>query len=93
LISKCAKFSLDFNPKTIVADFEQAIHFSAIQARPLILLVGCRLHVQQAKWRNIQSCGLQTEYKNLNSEVGKWLHLIFGLSLFPYEEVEDVFVE
>ncbi|KAF0751144.1 Uncharacterized protein FWK35_00019505, partial [Aphis craccivora] len=37
--------------------------------------------------------GLQTEYKNPNSEVGKWLHLVFGLSLFSHEEVEDVFVE
>jgi len=63
------------------------------QAWPSILLVGCRLHLSQAWWRNIQSCGLQTEYKNRNSEVGKWLHLIFGLSLFPHEEVEDMFVE
>jgi len=33
-----------------------------------------------------------TEYKNPDSEIGKWLHLIFGLSLFPHYEVEDVFI-
>ncbi|KAF0764449.1 Uncharacterized protein FWK35_00025822 [Aphis craccivora] len=59
------------------------------QVWPSILLAGCRL----AWWRNNLSCGLQTEYKNPNSEVGKWLHLVFGLSLCSHEEVEDVFVE
>jgi len=28
-----------------------------------------------------------------NSEIGKWLHLIFGLSLLPSCEVDDCFVE
>jgi len=28
-----------------------------------------------------------------NSEIGKWLHLIFGLSLLPSSEVDDCFVE
>jgi len=93
LISKCATFNLNFNPKTVVADFEQAIHFAVKQVWPSIVLVGCRFHLSQAWWRNIQSCGLQTEYKNPNFEVGRWLHLIFGLSLFQHEEVEDVFVE
>lgn len=93
LISKCATFNIDLNPKTVVADFEQGIHFAVKQVWPSILLVGCRFHLSQAWWRNIQSCGLQTEYKNPNSEVGKWLHLVFGLSLFSHEEVEDVFVE
>lgn len=30
---------------------------------------------------------------NPNPEVGKWLHLIFGLSFFQHKEVEDMFVE
>lgn len=30
LISKCATFKLDFYPKIVVADFEQAIHYFAI---------------------------------------------------------------
>jgi hypothetical protein len=95
LIIKCATFNIDFNPKTVVADFEQAIHFAAKRVWSSILLVGCRFNLSQAWWRNIQSCGLQTEYKSPNSEIGKWLHLIFFffLSLFPHEEVEDVFVE
>jgi len=73
---------LIFNPKIVVADFEQAIHFAAKQVWPSIILVGCRFHLSQDWWRNIQSCGLQTEYKDPNSEIGKWLYLIFGLSLF-----------
>jgi len=30
---------------------------------------------------------------NPNSEIGKWLHLIFGLSLLPSSEADDYFVE
>lgn len=29
----------------------------------------------------------------LNSDIGKWLHLIFGLLLLPAGEVDDCFVE
>ncbi|KAF0746910.1 Uncharacterized protein FWK35_00034874 [Aphis craccivora] len=54
---------------TIVADFEQAIHFAAKKVWPSIIL-----------------------YKNTDFEIGKWLHLIFSLSLFPHYEVEDFFI-
>lgn len=92
LTSKCATFNLYFNPKTIVADFEQAIHFAVKKVWPSIILVGCRFHFTQAWWRNIQRCGLQTEYKNTDSEIRKWLYLIFGLLLFPHYGVEDIFI-
>lgn len=30
---------------------------------------------------------------NIISEIGKWLHLIFGLSLLHFSEEDDAFVE
>ncbi|KAF0748943.1 MULE domain-containing protein, partial [Aphis craccivora] len=89
---KCATFNLYFSLKTVVADFEQAFHFDVKKVWPSITLVGCRFHLTQAWWKNIQRCRLQTEYKNIDSEIGKWLYLIFGLSHFPHYEVEDVFI-
>jgi len=58
LTSKCATFNLHFSPKTVVPDFEQAIHFTVKKVWPSITLVGCRFHLTQGWWRNIQKCGL-----------------------------------
>jgi len=37
--------------------------------------------------------GLKPDYIDPNSENGKWLHLIFGLSILSSSEVENCFVE
>jgi len=58
--SKFATFNLYFNPKTVVADFEQVIHFAVKKNWPSIILVGCWFHLTQAWWKNIQRCGLKT---------------------------------
>lgn len=41
----------------------------------------------------IQQLGLTNEYKNKNSEIGVWLHHIFGLIFLPPQEVGDAFIE
>ncbi|XP_050508996.1 uncharacterized protein LOC126886185 [Diabrotica virgifera virgifera] len=45
------------------------------------------------KWRKVQNVGLSSEYKNGNSEIGKWLKHIFGLMYLPPSQVGDGFVE
>jgi hypothetical protein len=55
--------------------------------------VGCRFHLTQSWWKRIQLLRLKSDYIDPNSEIGKWLHLIFGLSLLPSSEVDDCFVE
>jgi len=37
--------------------------------------------------------GLTIEYKNKNSEIGKWLHYVFGLTFLSPDEVGNVFLE
>lgn len=37
--------------------------------------------------------GLSSEYKNQNSEVGRWLNHLFGLTFLSPEEVGECFVE
>ena len=41
----------------------------------------------------MQKLGLSSEYKDTDSEIGKWLSYFFGLSFLNPTEVEDCFVE
>lgn len=88
----CSNKNPNFHPEEIVADFESAIHDAAKRIWPSINIVGCRFHLTQAWYRNIQSKGLSTEYKDPNSEIGKWLHMLFGLPFLDSSEVMDSFV-
>ena len=53
----------------------------------------CRFHLAQAWWRKIQSVGLSNEYKNTESQLGKWLKWFFGLHFVDAVNVEDIFVD
>lgn len=41
----------------------------------------------------IQNIGLSYEYKDKDSEVGKWLKLSFGLHFIDAQDVEESFME
>ena len=47
----------------------------------------------QAWFRQIQSLGLVNEYKNKNSEIGKYLKTFFGLSFLNPPDVNDCFTD
>jgi len=93
LKSKCLEMNLIFKPQHIVSDFEKGILQAARKEFPDITLIGCRFHLSQAWWRKIVGLGLTVEYKNKNSEIGKWLHYVFGLTFLPPDEVGNVFLE
>lgn len=93
LIKKCEEMNLTFKPKTVTADFEKAIHNAVESVWPTIEVIGCRFHLSQAWWRKIQEVGLSVEYKSPTSDLGKWLHWVFGLSLLNHEEVGEAYVE
>lgn len=93
LKNKCLEMNLIFKPQHIVSDFEKGILQAAIKEFPNTTLVGCRFHLSQAWWRKIMGLGLTIEYKNKNSEIGKWLHYVFGLTFLHPDEVENVFLE
>jgi hypothetical protein len=42
-------------------------------------------------WRKIQKTGLSTEYKDNESNTGKWLNSFFGLAFLDPSDVEDCF--
>ena len=92
LIKKCEEMNLTFKPKTVTADFEKAIHNAVESVWPTVEVIGCRFHLSQAWWRKIQ-VGLSAEYKSSTSDIGKWLHWVFGLSMLSHEEVGDAYVE
>jgi len=56
-------------------------------------VVCCRFHLGQAWWRKIQKLGLQQEYCDTNSLLGKWLCYFFGLPFLDPDVVGDVFAE
>ena len=60
---------------------------------PAAVIKCCRFHLGQAWWREIQNLGLSLEYKDNNSELGKWLKLSFGLHFIDADDVEECFVE
>lgn len=93
IISECQKLNLCFDPKTVFADFEMAIHVAVNKVWPSTRLRGCRFHLGQAWFRQIQSLGLVNEYKNKNSEIGKYLKTFFGLSFLNPPDVNDCFTD
>ena len=59
--------------KNITVDLEIRIHNAAKKVWPNVRIVGCRLHLSQARYRKIQKLGLTKEYQNKDSEIGSWL--------------------
>uniref|UniRef100_A0A6P7F583 Uncharacterized protein LOC114326048 n=1 Tax=Diabrotica virgifera virgifera TaxID=50390 RepID=A0A6P7F583_DIAVI len=93
LKKKCQDLGCNLNPTKIVIDYELGIHSSMREVFPEANVVGCRFHLAQAWWRKVQNVGLSSEYKNENSEIGKWLKHIFGLMYLTPSQVGDCFVE
>lgn len=48
LKDKCKMLGIIFNPKSIVIDFEQAIHSSVTDVFPEANIIGCRFHLAQS---------------------------------------------
>ena len=65
-----------------------------------MIIVGCRFHLRQAWYRQIQYVGLQKTYQKTKSttrqivisEGGKWLQYVFGLTFLRPDKVKDAFM-
>ncbi len=80
-------------PTLVVVDFETAIHSAVRSAFPDAVIVGCRFHLTQSWFRHVQRVGLQSQYSDKESSVGKWLRYCFGLPFLDPSEVRDGFNE
>lgn len=87
----CNSYNIHFSPAEIVVDFEVSIHNAIYQVWGDIKITGCRFHLSQAWYRQIQKLGLTQDYRDKNSDIGKWLHYCFGLLFLKPEDVEDFY--
>lgn len=68
-------------------DIEKSVHISILRVFPQ-----CKIVLAQSWFLRIQNSNkLLREYKNNNSEIGKWLKYFIGLPYLPPEEIEIAF--
>lgn len=93
IVDKCSSINLCLSPKSVTTDFEKAILHSVNEIWPQTKIIGCRFHLTQAWYRQLQKLGLSTEYQNQSSEIGIWIRHTFGLLFLEPTEVTECFVE
>lgn len=54
-------------------------------------LNGCKFHPDQSWWWKILSLGLSTDYKDKDSDIGKFITYIFGLPFLKPEMVGECY--
>jgi len=74
-------------------DFEKAIINAVYEIWPQTKIIGCRFHLTQAWYCQIQKVGLATKYQDRSSEIGKWLRHTFGLLFLEPNNVLDCFLQ
>jgi len=85
--------NLHLSPKGVTSDFEKAILNSVHEICQQTKIIGCRFHLTQAWYRQLQNFGLSTEYQNQSSEIGIWIRHTFGLIFLEPTEITECFVE
>jgi hypothetical protein len=93
ILSLCHQKQFFLTPLSIHIDFEQVMHNGLMSVFPACKTDCCRFHLAQRWWREIQTVGLSSEYKDKSCKIGKWLSPFFRLPFLPAEEIEDCFVE
>ena len=84
---------------TAIVNFETAINNTQRRKWPDMTIVGCRFHLRQAWYRQIQHLGLQktnaastsSTGETIISAGGRWLRYVFGLTFLDPSEVYDAF--
>ena len=92
LKAACTERNFNLQPKLIHVDFELTMHTVLNNVFPVASLKCCRFHLGQAWYCKMQNLGLSQDYKDSDSEIGKWLKQALAHFLDP-TEVEDCFVE
>jgi hypothetical protein len=58
---------------------------------PNTTIIGCRFHLLQAWFRNLQKYSLVKDYENKQSEIGMWIRQTFALTYLDPQNVGDCF--
>lgn len=80
----------NFNPHSIIIDFEKAFVTAFIDEFPQTKVKGCFFHFQQCIWRKIQENGLQTLYSQ-NIEFSLQVRHLTALAFVPTKKVISYF--
>ena len=94
LVSACQAVGVNLKESLVGGSIMMDFEISMINAIKEILdcdITGCRFHLGQSWMKNIGKKGLAVSYMTKESDDGKWLRGLFGLSLVPALIVKDVF--
>ena len=84
---------VDFDPQTVLADYELAIRNSVSTIWPCTVVWGCMFHFKQALLRKAASIGLALfyNYKIIGSPVRRTIQLLGALAFVPEGDVYDAY--
>lgn len=80
-----------FVSKTIILDFEMAVHTAITTVFLTVNLRCCRFLLRKAQFRKILALGLKEEYVSTQSDIGKLAQNVILTYLLPFSEVGDAF--
>ena len=91
LYEECKKLGIELNVTHVMLDFEAGLIKAFRKAMPDAVIQGCRFHLGQSWWRNMEKFGLASHYKKAYTREGRWLRRCFSLKLLPATLVKKVF--
>lgn len=92
LFQKLVELRPNFNPISLMADFELACHNAARAVFPQTRIVGCLFHLGQNLWRKVQDLGLANQYAAVE-EIRMQTKMLVALAFVPPEDVAEAFDE
>ncbi|CAF1527946.1 unnamed protein product [Adineta ricciae] len=80
----------EFDPESILLDFEQATVNSVTKLFPDAEQKGCLFHMGQCLWRHVQSIGLRNKY--INDDLFRLnVHKLIALAFVPVDDVTQAY--
>ena len=73
----------DFQPTSVMMDFELAMHNAVATVWPGSVRRGCFFHYKQALFRRLHTCGLTPSYEQLGSPVREFFKHVGALPFVP----------
>ena len=87
LVNSCSHVGVDLKIVVLYLNYEIAVHEAVRSVWPDVIIKVCQFHLGQAWYRKIQNLGLSKEYKDPESDIGKWFKTFFGLSYLDHRHL------